>query len=53
VVDNGSYCEAITTDYCAVPIPAAVMVSDGRSAITRRRETVDDLVARFDVPGWL
>ena len=53
VLDNGSYCEAITTDYCAVPIPAAVMVSDGRSAITRRRETVDDLVARFDVPGWL
>lgn len=53
VLDNGSYCEAITSDYCAVPIPAAVMVSEGRSAITRRRETVDDLVARFDVPAWL
>ncbi len=53
VLDAGSYCEAITSDYCAVPIPAAVMVSGGRSAITRRRETVDDLVARFDVPGWL
>jgi diaminopimelate decarboxylase len=53
VLDNGSYCEAITTDYCAVPIPAAVMVSAGRSALTRKRETVDDLVARFDVPTWL
>jgi diaminopimelate decarboxylase len=53
VLDNGSYCEAITTDYCAVPIPAAVMVSAGRSAVTRKRETVDDLVARFDVPTWL
>jgi diaminopimelate decarboxylase len=53
VLDNGSYCEAITTDYCAVPIPAAVMVSAGRSALTRKRETVDDLVAWFDVPTWL
>ena len=53
VLDNGSYCEAITTDYCAVPIPAAVMVSAGRSAVTRKRETVDDLVARFDIPTWL
>ena len=53
VLDNGSYCEAITTDYCAVPIPAAVMVSAGRSSITRKRETVDDLVARFDIPTWL
>ena len=53
VLDNGSYCEAITSDYCAVPIPPAVMVSEGRSAMTRRRETVDDIVARFDVPTWL
>ncbi len=53
ILDNGSYCEAVTSDYCAVPIPPAVMVSDGRAALTRRRETVDDLVARFDVPAWL
>jgi diaminopimelate decarboxylase len=53
VLDNGSYCEAVTSDYCAVPIPAAVMVSDGRAAVTRRRETVEDIVARFDVPAWL
>jgi diaminopimelate decarboxylase len=53
VLDNGSYCEAVTSDYCAVPIPAAVMVSEGRAAMTRRRETVEDLVARFDVPAWL
>ena len=53
VLDNGSYCEAITTDYCAVPIPAAVMVSRGRSSVTRKRETVEDLVGRFDIPAWL
>jgi diaminopimelate decarboxylase len=53
VLDNGSYCEAVTSDYCAVPIPPSVMVSDGRAALTRRRETADDIVARFDVPEWL
>jgi diaminopimelate decarboxylase len=53
VLDNGSYCEAVTSDYCAVPIPPAVMVSEGRSALTRKRETADDIVARFDVPEWL
>ncbi len=53
ILDNGSYCEAVTSDYCAVPIPAAVMVSAGRAAVTRRRETVEDIVARFDVPTWL
>jgi hypothetical protein len=29
------------------------MVSEGRAALTRRRETADDIVARFDVPEWL
>jgi diaminopimelate decarboxylase len=53
ILDNGSYCEAVTSDYCAVPIPPSVMVSDGRAALTRRRETADDIVARFDVPEWL
>jgi diaminopimelate decarboxylase len=53
VLDNGSYCEAVTSDYCAVPIPPSVMVSNGRAALTRRRETADDIVARFDVPEWL
>jgi len=53
ILDNGSYCEAVTSDYCAVPIPPSVMVRDGRAALTRRRETADDIVARFDVPEWL
>lgn len=53
VLDQGAYCEAVTSDYCAIPIPASVVVSNGRAAIARRRETVKDLVARFDVPAWL
>ena len=53
VLDQGAYCESVTSDYCAIPIPAAVMASSGRVEVVRRRETVEDLVARFDVPAWL
>ena len=53
VLDQGAYCEAVTSDYCAIPIPAAAVVSDGRASVARRRESPDDLVARFDVPDWL
>jgi diaminopimelate decarboxylase len=53
IVDQGAYCESVTSDYCAIPIPAAVLASRGRAALVRHRETVEDLVARFDVPDWL
>jgi diaminopimelate decarboxylase len=53
VLDQGAYCEAITTDYCAVPIPAVVMVSGTRSQVVRRRQSVDDIVGRYSVPAWL
>ena len=53
VLDQGAYCESVTSDYCAMPIPAAVLASDGRAEITRRRETVEDAAARFEVPSWL
>lgn len=53
VLDQGAYCEAVTSDYCAIPIPASVVVSSGRAAIARRRESPEDLVARFEIPGWL
>jgi hypothetical protein len=36
-----------------VPIPAAVIVDDGKAEISRRRETVDDIAARFRVPDFL
>jgi diaminopimelate decarboxylase len=53
VLDNGAYCESVTSDYCAVPIPGAVLVRDGRAELVRRRETVDDIAGRFAVPAWL
>lgn len=53
ILDQGSYCEAITTDFCAIPVPAAVLVCDGAADWARRRETVDDISARYLIPDRL
>jgi diaminopimelate decarboxylase len=51
--DVGAYNEAFSGCGNAVPRSAAVLVSDGRSALVRRRETVEDLFARDVTPEWL
>lgn len=53
VLDQGAYCESVTSDYCAVPIPAVALACSGRAEIVRRRETVEDIVGRFRLPSWL
>ncbi len=53
ILDQGAYCESVTSDYCAVPIPAAVLVCDGRAEVIRRRVAVSELPASFAVPSWL
>ena len=42
---TGAYTLAMASNYNGVPRPAAVLVSDGRARVVRRRETVDDLLA--------
>lgn len=42
---TGAYTLAMASNYNAVPRPAAVLVSDGRSRPIRRRETIDDVFA--------
>ena len=34
----------MSSNYNAVPRPAAVLVADGAARVIRRRETVDDLL---------
>ena len=53
VLDQGAYCESVTSDYCAVPIPAAVLACDGRAEVVRRRVTPAEKGAPFAVPSWL
>ncbi|TML89777.1 MAG: diaminopimelate decarboxylase [Actinobacteria bacterium] len=41
---TGAYTLGMGSNYNGVPRPAAVLVADGNARITRRRETVDDLL---------
>ena len=45
VAATGAYTLGMSSNYNAVPRPAAVLVADGDARIIRRRETVDDLIA--------
>ncbi len=44
VAATGAYTLGMSSNYNAVPRPAAVLVADGHARIIRRRETVDDLL---------
>ena len=45
VAGTGAYTLGMSSNYNAVPRPAAVLVASGRSRVIRRRETLDDLFA--------
>jgi diaminopimelate decarboxylase len=45
VAATGAYTLGMSSNYNAVPRPAAVLVSDGDATLIRRRETIDDLLA--------
>ncbi len=42
---TGGYTLAMSSNYNALPRPAAVLVRDGEVRVIRRRETIDDLLA--------
>jgi diaminopimelate decarboxylase len=44
VAATGAYTLGMSSNYNAVPRPAAVLVANGAARIIRRRETVDDLL---------
>ena len=52
-LDMGAYNESFACQSNAIPRSATVMVSEGRAAVVRRRETVADVLARESVPSWL
>jgi diaminopimelate decarboxylase len=44
VAATGAYCRAMASNYNYLPRPAVVGVSDGRTQVVLRRETLDDLM---------
>jgi diaminopimelate decarboxylase len=45
VFDTGAYGAVMASNYNRRPMPAEVMVQDGKASLIRRRQTIDDLVA--------
>jgi len=45
VRDTGAYGSVMASNYNRRPMPAEVLVQDGRATVIRRRQTIDDLVA--------
>ncbi len=43
--DAGAYASAMASNYNRRPLPAEVLVDQGRSKVIRRRQTVDDLLS--------
>lgn len=52
-LDQGSYCETISSQYCGFPRPATVLVHGEHADIIRRRETSDELLAQYVIPSRL
>ncbi len=50
VAECGAYGAVMASTYNGRPRPAEAVIEDGRVSLSRRRETLDDLVSR-DVPG--
>lgn len=50
LLDQGAYCEAVSSDYCAIPLPAVVLARDGQALLVRRRESAAELASQFLLP---
>ncbi len=53
MLDMGAYNEAYSNQSNAMPRSACVMVSNGKTAVVRRRETIQDIFSRDLIPYWL
>jgi diaminopimelate decarboxylase len=45
VLDTGAYGSVMASNYNRRPMPAEVMVQDGRSCVIKRRQTIDDILS--------
>lgn len=53
VFDTGAYNYSMASNYNRLPIPAVVLVKDGRAELMVRRQSYDDLVSHDCIPSWL
>lgn len=53
IFNVGSYCESHSSNLNAYSKPACVMVRHNEHALVRKRETIQDTIARDNFPTWL
>jgi len=53
VRDTGAYGAVMSSTYNGRPLPAEIMVRGSDFAISRARQSYDDLLARNLIPDWL
>lgn len=53
VFTTGAYNYSMASNYNRVPVPAVVLVNEGRSEIMVKRQTTEDLLRNDVVPSWL
>jgi len=53
ILDAGMYAEVFSTQFNAVPRPAAMLLSTQGADIVRQRETIADVFRQHRVPAWL
>ena len=46
LLDQGAYCEVLSTQFNAIPRPAVVLVDEGAVTLVKRRETLEDILIR-------
>lgn len=53
VLGAGAYARSMASNYNSRPRAAEVLVADGEGHLVQARETIDDLLARERIPGFL
>lgn len=52
-LETGAYNEASASNFNGLPRPATVLVNGDQAEIIKRRESIEDVLARDSVPTWL
>lgn len=50
---TGAYGFSMASNYNSNPIPAVVLVKNGKSEIIVKRQSYEDLISRHQIPSWL
>lgn len=53
LLNQGAYCETESTQFGGFPRPEVVLLDRGRTTVIKRRETLQDIVARDEIPAEL